>query len=239
MEQNKFEKNIKESLENRTIVPSNDAWNKLVNKLDSEPEKSKFPTIYWVAASVVILMTISLLVFNKSSEAAPQVVETNVENKEIKNDVTIKTESVRQNKEVLVVEIDEKKELVIKKQPDLIDNKENVLVKNKIDTNTIKNKIERREIQVLTFEEKKINEVVDLIQTIQLERETTDKEVDSLLAQAQREIDSQKIFNKTYGKVDAMALLTDVESELDKSFKDKVLDILKDKVIQVVESKEN
>ncbi|CAN0604335.1 unnamed protein product, partial [Ectocarpus sp. 12 AP-2014] len=60
----------------------------------------------------------------------------------------------------------------------------------------------------------------------------TDAEVDSLLTRAQDEILRDKIFNKDKS-VDAMALLTEVEDELDKSFRDQIFDSLKAGFIKV------
>ena len=47
-----------------------------------------------------------------------------------------------------------------------------------------------------------------------------------LLAKAQREIELQRILNNSNYKIDAAALLSDVESELERSFRDKVFDAL-------------
>ena len=51
-------------------------------------------------------------------------------------------------------------------------------------------------------------------------------EVDSLLRQAQQEILTDKIFNQE-GKVDAMALLNEVEGELDQTFREQIFETLK------------
>ncbi len=239
MGQSKFEKDIREVLEKRTIVPSVDAWDKLDARLNEQPKKTKLSPYYWLVASVVILLTISILFFGLSNEIAPQIVEINDEEKNVeKNNVIFEPEVIEQNKEEIIVVNNEKEKEIDKR--DLIE-KESFIVREDhiIDTNAIENKFEITEIQAITFEEQKVNEVVEIIQAIQLERETTDEEIDLLLAQAQQEIDAQKRLDKNIGKVDAMALLIDVEGELDKTFKDKVLDILKDKVIQVVENKKN
>ena len=57
----------------------------------------------------------------------------------------------------------------------------------------------------------------------------TDAEIDVLLAEAQREIISNQIFNKNTNKVDANALLLDVEAELyPESFRERVFEALKE-----------
>ena len=60
----------------------------------------------------------------------------------------------------------------------------------------------------------------------------TDAEVDSLLKRAQQEILREKIF-KTDKSVDALALLTEVEGELNQSFRDQIFNSLKASFIKV------
>ena len=60
----------------------------------------------------------------------------------------------------------------------------------------------------------------------------TDAEVDSLLKRAQDEILRDKLFN-TDKSVDALALLTEVEGELDQSFRDQIFNSLKASFIKV------
>ena len=62
--------------------------------------------------------------------------------------------------------------------------------------------------------------------------EITDAEIDSLLRAAQQELFTDKILNSE-GKVDAMALLTEVEEELDDSFRDQIFEALKQGYLKV------
>ena len=61
---------------------------------------------------------------------------------------------------------------------------------------------------------------------LELSTEVTDAEVDSLLHKAQEDILRQRLFNRD-NTVDAMALLTEVEEELDQSFRDQIFQSLK------------
>lgn len=55
----------------------------------------------------------------------------------------------------------------------------------------------------------------------------SDEEIDALLKNAQREIISSRVFDSNTGRVDANALLLDVEAEVDpRSFRDKVFEAL-------------
>ena len=56
--------------------------------------------------------------------------------------------------------------------------------------------------------------------------ELTDAEVDALLRRAQEEILTDKLFRDNHS-IDAMALLSEVEGELDKSFRDQIFESLK------------
>ena len=71
----------------------------------------------------------------------------------------------------------------------------------------------------------KVDEVVASVKKLQQDNaEVTATEVEALLANARREIQTQRILNSE--KVDPTALLQDVEWELEKSFRDKVFDAL-------------
>ncbi len=71
----------------------------------------------------------------------------------------------------------------------------------------------------------KVDEVVASVKKLQENNtEVSTTEVEALLNSARREIQTQRILNSP--KVDATALLQDVEWELEKSFRDKVFDAL-------------
>ncbi len=73
----------------------------------------------------------------------------------------------------------------------------------------------------------KIDEVVASVKQLQEDNtHVTAAEVEKLLDKARRDIQTQRILNSQ--KVDATALLQDVEWELEKSFRDKVFDALGD-----------
>jgi len=69
-----------------------------------------------------------------------------------------------------------------------------------------------------------VNEVVAKILDIQKNKTAfSDAEINSLLTDALKDIKTQQLLNRATGKVDATALLADVEDEIDHSFKEKVL----------------
>lgn len=91
--------------------------------------------------------------------------------------------------------------------------------------------------QKLGSEETAINSNPDIKKAIEIQVKSlvaavdmntvSDEEIDALLKNAQREIISNRVFNGATGRVDANALLLDVEAEVDpQSFRDKIFEAL-------------
>ncbi|HUH29651.1 hypothetical protein [Gelidibacter sp.] len=128
-------------------------------------------------------------------------------------------------------------------RPEQIDkntaNKE-LLKKQKDVTPTIKHnsavaKIEKEIIEPLDtnlqkeiLEDIKVTEIVAQIQDLKSKGQTvTDADIDALLVQAQKEIRYQTMTQEGTLVVDANALLQDVESDLQQSFRNKIFEALK------------
>ena len=75
-------------------------------------------------------------------------------------------------------------------------------------------------------------EVNDLISKVQEQQNSgvaySDAEIDKLLRDAQRDIISEKMFDRERNTISAEALLYEVEEELDPSFRDRIFEALKD-----------
>lgn len=69
METNKIDKKIKEKFANRTFKPSTSAWERLSLQLDEQPKTKKFGLFFYtgIAASILLLVTISIQIFNNDS----------------------------------------------------------------------------------------------------------------------------------------------------------------------------
>ena len=69
MAPNKFEKHIKEQLEEREILPSSKAWEQLSEKMDAATPQSNKKGYLWyaVAASVIGLIMLSVVFFTTES----------------------------------------------------------------------------------------------------------------------------------------------------------------------------
>jgi len=90
--------------------------------------------------------------------------------------------------------------------------------------------MEKKELHK-SFVDQKVEEVV--AQIGKNNTEITVEEIDALLANAQRDLQTRKILDQASGKVDATALLDEVEFELERSFRDKVFDALGDQFNKV------
>ena len=238
----KWEDNIKETFEKRTIQPSYKSWDTLADKLDVY-DRNKSKKIYWrmgIAASVAaILFTVTVFFSGNRNEIKAPVV---VDAQEQVDDQLIPMEK-------LPVEIQIADSQKDDERPEQIDknttNKE--LVKKQKDvTPTIKQhsavaKIEKEIIEPLAtnlqkeiLEDKKVTEIVAQIQNLKSKGQTvTDADIEALLVQAQKEIRYQTMAQEGALVVDANALLKDVESDLQQSFRNKIFEALKNSYVTV------
>ncbi|TGV04238.1 hypothetical protein [Flavivirga rizhaonensis] len=234
----KFEESIKDKLDKRTLQPSNNAWNKLSERLsDQEKKKGKSP-ILWIGLAASIIG--GMLVISQFSNdgiivddipktiAVPEVKEDNKNNAVIveTNVNSVKTSETIQTNKDKVIEESLKKPILSKSEF----NKEQI-------ANTLENNIEKRKknpvnpveviLEPLTFEQEKIQAVANKIQALKDNNKVTDEAIDALLLEAQKEIRLNQLHNEATGVVDANLLLQDVEADLDQSFRSKVFEVIK------------
>lgn len=240
----KFEHNIKDKLDERTLSPSADAWDKLSERLNQNKKRHTKPLWWWgIAASTIGMLLVAFQFFNNDVETdtvpkiviTPEVVKQDKTNKIASDNV----KNIEEVSEEIKLEESKKSNQIKNKtiiiQPNLIKEnsviaKENVTPKLKakslkLDKNTSKN---------LTFEAQKIQDVVTQIKNLKTNNTVvTDETIDALLAEAQKEIALKKLYNQTKGVVDANVLLQDVEAELDQSFRNKVFKALKENFVSL------
>lgn len=240
----KFEENIKDKLEKRTLSPSVDGWSKLSERLDTDRKKSKNPIFWWlsVAAGLIIMIAVSVQFFNKGSveEVVPEIVEEHVKENPLEN----KKEPLNDSKSIeLVVQKnaieDEKSNSPVVKEPQIIDYKKvtNKKSKTKLAENSESNKKNetnqedklKTELPELTKASILENAVADVLKDLKSEEASvTDREIDSLLKLASKELFKDKLQKETSKTVDANALLLSVEEDMGESFRSKVFDALKE-----------
>ncbi len=241
----KLEDNIREKLEARELKPSADAWKKLEAKLDAEQPKKKTLLWFYVAASFVSFIILASIFYNQNSpevnnqivnetieknnaEKQPEILSNNSESEEIASEENIsekvevlKSKSGGKEQQNLNTHtpFHQKKSEIDKK----VENTDAIAKVTKVEAEQpLKTTVHKEEEKLFN---QKIEEVVASVKKLQennTEVNTTD--VEALLNKARREIETQRIINNP--KVDATALLEDVEWELEKSFRDKVFDAL-------------
>ncbi len=223
----KFDKYIKAKLEERKAVPSEGAWDQIKEGLPSNKNSGRTRKYVWaIAASFVGVLLVSVLLYQQKQS---EVIANPVVEKTIDTDVP-------QN-ESRVVEITKSGNTDLHKAKELpvIADSRNEKEQKAVITEVTPNEKIRQPIKDVAIEKPldvisiKANEV--FAQVEKLERlslvEVTDEEIDSLLRVAQKEIITEKIFTQN-GEVDAMALLTEVEDELDETLRDQIFDALKE-----------
>lgn len=233
---NKFEQHIKEELNKREIMPNSSSWDKVVNQLDNPQKQKKSNYLWWgIAASFAGLLIISTIYFNydKTDSNTPHIiVDTDNEALEIKvneTDILIekveKTEIVNtntKNHEVNKALDNEIKIIESNNYPSKNEITEVLIVNPKLEIELNEDEFGQKKLI-----EQKIAEVIAKVDRLEQNNNTlTDLEVDSLILKAQQEILQNKIFRQNQS-VDAMALLNEVEDELDKPLKDQLFDLLK------------
>lgn len=225
MEQSKLDNHIKQKLEERTIAPSENAWERINAELEAPNKPNRL--WYWVAASAVILIAVSAFFFSQKEQTTTpiQVVEEEVTlpKKEKVEDKIV--ELPIENESIAVVE---KERPVLKREAIQKENTEQIYSDERLADSAETSIVMVDTLQrPLNFEEQKALEVATKINELQKRGDVTDTEIEALLLQAQKEIKAQRAFENNT-RVDAMALLLDAEAELNKPFKERVFEMLKE-----------
>lgn len=233
----KFEKHIKNQLSKREISPSDKTWDKISGQMQkTESPKSKGFFWYAVAAAFIGVLIVSSLYFNASDESIEpeiQIVETPSEPIIIPN---TEVNVIKQNAVEEKIAISDKAGINDAKKP-RAQGRTDLDYNSQITSNdNVSDKVIKAEVipngteQLINAQIAKIVAQVNLLENSNIP--VSSIEVDSLLRQAQHEILIDKIFNQE-GKVDAMALLNEVEGELDKSFREQIFESLKTGFLKV------
>ena len=237
----KFEENIKEKLDGRSIKPSTKSWDAIESGLKTAKKEQKSVNYGRILAAACFIGIIGagvlFLLKGGNPGTKPVLVETPIEINST-NNVNDKTELVEESKrEEQVVEV--KKEEIIKP----VDSRQLPVTPEKIAYKELKSVETEQKTEIAdnsNLPKEEINEIQPAINTkvselLQkynaLEEQNlavTDAEIDALLKQAEEDIYKERIYDEQTRKVDASALLMDVEQELDRSFRDKVFEALKD-----------
>lgn len=226
MEPNKLETQIKEQLNAREIKPTEMAWDRLDAMLSVAEEKKTARSPFLssrfigIAASVLVLVSLGLFFFNqKETVVRPEddivvkeKINSNDNNNSKINDNNNSLNPNQQNQEVVV----------IKNQQSKISNQKSLKSFNQNNQKTTANPVinQNKEIQFQN------NEVVAQkeLPVIESKKEFVSKpsavNVDDLLASVEK---TPKSTPKPKVKVNANSLLSQVDGELDQTFREKVI----------------
>ena len=233
MGRHRFEDQIKEKLGSRKIEPTEGSWNKLRQRLDAQEKTSK-PIFWWIgiAASLAGGLLIAALVFGPANVEIPIA---DVPSKDIMNEKPGTLPGVENNIA---------SENVITKTPPSGESEKSYpeqkiiqAQKGKVIANSEvkkKEEIVQPEPALATIvESEEINKKVEEILATVMSNEGNEEaiysdEIEALLSKAALELSIEKQNSPVTTNISPEELLYDVEMELEKSFRDKVFEILKD-----------
>lgn len=251
----KFEENIKDKLEKRTLSPSSQGWSKLNDRLDADEKNSKNPIFWWlsIAAGLLIMIAVSVQFFNsdESDQFMPEVVEENIEsdtNRSLRLEEKLEKNELKpkENKSIELVNQDDRVEEEVKALPTtnelkIIDykkvtnSKANKTIKlaEKKDLKEAENlltNIEKINTKQVLIDEELLNKALSTaMQDLKSEHSgVSDVEIDSLLKLASKALIKEKLNIETTKTVNAILLLESVEDEMGQSYRGKVFEALKE-----------
>lgn len=252
----KFEENIREKLQERELQPGKETWEKLAAQLDLQKPPKKRTPFLWMAASFIGAVIIASLIFQSEKAASPLVKQEPLDILKEKNlnEQPIHIVEGVQEGELPVHEVSNETELASSIPKSRTRQKGERTTQNSNPTTTGNQKLtgpEENAVAVISSIEKlpgkeveeskddilintKIEEVVAEVQTLQQRNNAvTPDEIEALLAKAQRDISNRRILQLNSPNIDASALLSDVELELENSFREKVFQALGEGFIKI------
>ncbi|TDP58215.1 hypothetical protein [Flavobacterium dankookense] len=245
MAQNKLENQIREKLNSREIQPSAQAWDRLDAMLtvgeEKKTKRSFFSFKYiGIAASVLVFVTLGLFFFNQKNTTIEQqntVVESDSKKQNTKESVSLKENAILgkdQNTEVIV----SNEKMTTNKSTSETRNFE---PKNSSEVSIINQKnnqsqslgtiINReKEIEYMIGEAIGIKDlpIIESPTKVFISKKSNSKkpsyiDVDELLASVEKDREKETKVSKSNINVDAKSLLSEVDTELDMTFRQRVL----------------
>lgn len=217
MEPNNIENQIREKLNSREIQPSAQAWDRLDAMLTVAEEKKTKRSFFsfkfiGIAASVLVFVTLGLFYFNQKNIT--------IENQ----NTVVETEIKKQNTEETIP---------VTENPILVKGQNNEVAVSDEKMTTHNPKLETRnsqptsnEVSIITQnqEEAIVNqEIVSPKQEVKTTKKTSMVDVDELLASVEKDRKKETKVSKSNINIDAKSLLSEVDTELDMTFRQRVL----------------
>ncbi len=244
MEPDKFETYIKSKLDTREITPSSKAWQRISKELKSEPVVKK-PGYFWLSIAASVAVVIGVAIFYMVNEEKgipassvivqkPVTVPMDKDKEPFLIDTDKDTNTLASEDVTTEVANREKQEIGASTKNSSSD------VSNQGQKDAVVAQINEQESKAIEIPSQlseavlndKIAEVVAQVVLLEQSAQVSDAEVDSLLRNAQEAIFREQLFKQDQS-VDAIALLTQVEEELDQSFRDQIFQSLKSGFLKV------
>ncbi|NER18796.1 hypothetical protein [Spongiivirga citrea] len=221
MAQHRFEDQVKKQLGDREINPSADAWQRLSEQLDGENDKKGIAFWKYAVAACMVGLLGTLLWYQFDQREVELIDQQIVEEEfDIKKD-----EPIKNVEDQVIIPLEKQSKINIVAVPKKVSEEPAQLAKEEV-KNTIE--VANQDTETMNYFDTKVAEVVAEVQRLKNEKDSiTDAEVEALLASAERDIQLQSIMNQNTKTVDANALLLDVEAELERTFRDRVFEALK------------
>ena len=238
MAQHKFEEEFRKQLGDREIKPSAESWSKLETQLNAKQRTNKGKPIWWIAiaasiAGVMFLGNYGLSSIEETTAPAPIVEKPMLQEKNPKSLEVNNSEDVQ-------VAIEEKQTREKKEETSSIKNNVEFIKRSSEDKTAVavthvetetNNQVHREPEPVSTEEifSAKLEEVMARVASEETGGgEVTEADVDELLQKAAAEIQMEQQSGTRSASVDAESLLWEVEMELERTFRDKVFEVLKE-----------
>lgn len=226
MGQNKLENQIKEKLNSREIQPSAQAWDRLDAMLSvAEEKKTGRPFGFlFIAASILVFVSAGMFFFTQNSSEVKNdnnVVETEIKKDAVQKENNIQSPIIEKKQENQVAESTE-----IQKSNNQNNNNSAVSIidqkSNQKQSNPLINKDKQIEFQNSSdVALKNLPKIVDTKEIIVSRPKTSTMSDEDLLASLDNV--GKKTNAKSKVKVDARNLLSQVDGELDQTFREKVI----------------
>lgn len=229
MTQNNWDEKLKESMERRMLQPSSTSWDKLAERLEDEKrrKRKKYLSAISIAASVVgLFLAVNVMLLNDDVEVGEQkIVKSPVVNNSdetynggTKSQLETSKETPKNPISNSIAKKSEIDTYVIKETQSVV--KSSTLSEDK-NLTELSHSVDKTDFVEDSFQ------VADNTQNIEEQQYgVSENETENLLKIAQREIAFSAI-QERHNNVDAHALLREVETDLEQSFREKIFESLK------------
>lgn len=233
MAPNKFEKQLKDTLERRTIVPSKTTWSQLDTLLDQRQDKRKVSFLWLSIAATLVGVCLTVFIFRNQSNTINEVVE------EVKNEINIPRKIQAVQPDVIVNKKDAKSDVLNEEQEQQYQVKKNnavitaptkkASVINVASVNLKPISLEAEGNALNTASNSVTSTVVAQSQSVDtqiIKSKILTNEADLLLDKAYAKVKATNTGYKSE-KIDANSLLEEIEMTSDKSLKNRLFHAVK------------